>query len=79
MITTDLQPLYKKLLLIDMNRGVQKQLENFLWNDCFKKPLSAMTRADDGLFQMMIEGGIGFYMGLIDEITQHFKIGRAHV
>ena len=74
MLTTDLQPVYKKLLLTDLDRGVQKQLENFLWNDCFKRPLSALSKVDQGLFHMMIESGIGFYLGMIQEIGDYFPV-----
>lgn len=66
--------MYKKLLLANLDDAVSRQLELGLWGDCFKAPLTRFGRTDKALFHFMIESGVGFYLGLIQDIGVHFDI-----
>ena len=66
--------MYKRLLMSDLEGGVLRQLENFMWNDCFKTPLTHFMKADKTLFHWMIEAGVGFYLGFIQDIGIHFDV-----
>ncbi|CAL8118593.1 unnamed protein product [Orchesella dallaii] len=73
-LSTELQPLYKALIMYNLDEFISRNLETALWNDCFKTPLTRYGRTDKNLFNLMIESGVGFYLGLIQDIGVHFDI-----
>ncbi|ODM99168.1 Protein SMG7 [Orchesella cincta] len=73
-LSTELQPLYKALVMYNLDEFISRNLETALWNDCFKTPLTRYGRTDKNLFNLMIESGVGFYLGLIQDIGVNFDI-----
>jgi hypothetical protein len=73
-VTFTLQPMYKKLVITNLDEALARQLDDGLWNDCFKTPLTRFGRTDKNLFHLMIEAGVGYYLGLIQDIGIHFDI-----
>lgn len=60
--------------MYNLDEFISRNLETALWNDCFKTPLTRYGRTDKNLFNLMIESGVGFYLGLIQDIGVHFDI-----
>jgi len=66
--------MYKKLIITNLDEALSRRLEMGLWNDCFKTPLTRFGRTDKHLYHLMIEAGVGYYLGLIQDIGIHFDI-----
>lgn len=68
------QPLYKQLIIYDLEGAIERNIETYMWNDCFKTPLTHFQRHDKTLFHFVIEIGVGFYLGFIHDVGIHFDI-----
>ena len=70
----DLQAAYKKLIILDLEGSLQRQLEQAMWHYCFKGPLQHFMKSDPVLYHHYIEAVVGSYLGFIHDVGLHFHI-----
>ncbi|KAK2159240.1 hypothetical protein LSH36_156g11043 [Paralvinella palmiformis] len=81
----NLQDLYQKLLVLDLEYALDKKVEQDLWNHAFKNQINTLqTQAKDkqnpkrpeivASLNLFLETASGFYIQLLEELCSAFKL-----
>jgi protein SMG7 len=84
---TKLRDIYRSLLLVNLEISLDKKIEQELWNQCYKSPISQLQeqqksksikpelRQEAALnLSELLEQAYGFYLRLLDEICEAYAL-----